>query len=96
MEEAIDKLRISSEKRQEAMNNRYRSNIPTILNDQTLDERDTYLNQQAYQAAKIQDPQAYAQLRMTQASQKAKRERNLDATANDLDVFTDIVNSLPN
>jgi hypothetical protein len=78
------------------MNNWYRNNVTYLLNDQTLDERDTYLNQQAYEAAKIQDPQAYAQLRMSQASQKAKREWNLDATANDLDIFTDIVNSLPN
>ena len=96
MESEIDKLRLSAENRKEAMNNWYRNNVTYLLNDQTLDERDTYLNQQAYEAAKIQDPQAYAQLRMSQASQKAKREWNLDATANDLDIFTDIVNSLPN
>lgn len=96
MESEIDKLRLSAENRKEAMNNWYRNNVTYLLNDQTLDERDIYLNQQAYEAAKIQDPQAYAQLRMSQASQKAKREWNLDATANDLDIFTDIVNSLPN
>jgi hypothetical protein len=78
------------------MNKWYRNNVTYLLNDQTLDERDTYLNQQAYQAANLQSPEAYAQLRMTEVSQMAKKLWNLDATANDLDVFSDIVDSLPN
>ena len=96
MEWEIDKLKLSWQKRVEAMNNWYRNNVTYLLNDQTLDERDTYLNQQAYQAANLQSPEAYAQLRMSEASQKAKKLWNLDATANDLDVFSDIVDSLPN
>ncbi len=96
MEWEIDKLKLSWQKRVEAMNNWYRNNVTYLLNDQTLDERDTYLNQQAYQAANLQSPEAYAQLRMSEASQKAKKLWNLDATANDFDVFSDIVDSLPN
>lgn len=96
MESEVNKMGLSWTEREDAMNDWYRNNVTYLLNDQTLQERDTYLNEQAYQAANLQDPQAYAQYRMEDAVQKAKKLWNLDATANDLDVFADIVGSLPN
>lgn len=96
MESEVNKMGLSWTEREDAMNDWYRNNVTYLLNDQTLQERDTYLNEQAYQAANLQDPQAYAQYRMEDAVQKAKKLWNLDATANDLDVFADIVSSLPN
>lgn len=94
MESAVDQMGLSGQQRTQAMNNYYQSNAKYLLNDQLLDERDNYINEQAYQAANLQDPNANAQLRMTQASQRAKRQWNLRADANDLDVFSDIVESL--
>ena len=94
MESAVDQMGLSGENKTQAMNNYYQSNAKYLLNDQLLDERDNFINDQAYQAAQLQDGSANAQLRMTQASQKAKRQWNLRADANDLDVFTSIVESL--
>jgi hypothetical protein len=72
----------------------YRNNVKYLLNDQKLEERAKYINEQAYQAAETNDPEADAQLRMTEFSQALKKKYNLDATANDLDVFNDFVANL--
>jgi hypothetical protein len=73
------------------MNQLYRQQIKYWRNDQLLNERDKVLNEQAYQAAALDNEQADAQLRMTQFSQAMKKKYNLDATANDLDIFKDFV-----
>lgn len=73
------------------MNQLYRQQIKYWRNDQLLNERDKILNEQAYQAAALDNEQADAQLRMTQFSQAMKKKYNLDATANDLDIFKDFV-----
>ena len=94
MVEAVDKLGLTWSARENAMNNYYRSNVKYMVNDQTLQERDDYINQQALEAAKLNNKQADAQLRMTEFSQALKKKYNLDAKANDLDVFSDYVSNL--
>jgi hypothetical protein len=58
-----------------------------MVNDQTLDERDDEINQQSYQAAKINNKEADDKLRKTEFVQTLKRKYNLEATANDDEVF---------
>lgn len=94
LEDAVDKLGLSGEAKQTAMDQWYRNNVKYLLNDQKLEERAKYINEQAYQAAETNDPEADAQLRMTEFSQALKKKYNLDATANDLDVFNDFVANL--
>ena len=94
MMNAVDSMGLSWEEKTQATNTYYRDNVKYFLNNQTLDERDDYINQQAYEAAMLQNEDADAQMRMTQLSQDAKRQWNLQADAPDLDVFTDIVKSL--
>ena len=64
-----------------------------MVNDQTLDERDDEINQQSYQAAKINNKDADDKLRKTEFVQTLKRKYNLEATANDDEVF-DILKEL--
>lgn len=90
----INKLWISEENKEMAMNERYRNNIKYIQNDNVLKERWKTLNEQAYQAAELNNSQANAQLRMSEFSQALKKKYNLDATANDLDVFNTFIESL--
>lgn len=94
LESAVDKLWLTWEEKETAMNQWYRQNVKYLLNDQTLNERAKEINEQAYQAAEIKNPQADAQLRMTEFSQALKKKYNLDATANDLDVFNTFVSNL--
>lgn len=94
MEAAVDKLGLKGEEKQTAMNQWYRNNVKYLLNDQKLEERAKFINEQAYQAAETNNPEANAQLRMTEFSQALKKKYNLDATANDLDVFNDFVANL--
>lgn len=94
MVSAVNKLNIPEEDKEAAMNQWYRNNVKYLLNDQTLDERATEINKQAYQAAEAKSPEANAQLRMTEFSQALKKKYNLDATANDLDVFNTYVENL--
>ena len=70
MQSAVKSLGLTGEDEQEAMNQRYRDNIKTVVNSQTLNKRADELNQQAYQAAQLKDKQADAQLRMTEAAKK--------------------------
>jgi hypothetical protein len=58
-----------------------------MVNDQTLDERDDEINQQSYQAAKINTKEADDKLRKTEFVQTLKRKYDLEATANDDEVF---------
>jgi hypothetical protein len=58
-----------------------------MVNDQTLDERDEEINQQSYQAAKINTKEADDKLRKTEFVQTLKRKYDLEATANDDEVF---------
>lgn len=85
---------IPEEEKEAATNQWYRDNVKYLLNDQTLDERAKEINEQAYQAAEAKSPEANAQLRMTEFSQALKKKYNLDATANDLDVFNTFVENL--
>lgn len=94
MVNAVDSLGLTWENRTNAMNNYYRTHVKSLVNDQTLQERDEIINQQAYEAAQANSADADAQLRMTEAVQKAKKLWNLDAKANDLEVFSDMVDSL--
>lgn len=91
---AVNSLGIPEDEKEEAMNQWYRDNVKYLVNDQTLDERAKQINEQAYQAAELKNPQADAQLRMTEFSQALKKKYNLDATANDLDVFNTYVSNL--
>lgn len=94
LESAVDKMGLSWEEKQTAMNQWYRQNVKYLLNDQTLEERAKEINDQAFQAAELKNPQADAQLRMTEFSQALKKKYNLDATADDLEVFKTFVNGL--
>lgn len=91
---AVDKLGLPDDEKEAAMNQWYRNNVKYLVNDQTLNERAKQINEQAYQAAELKNPQADAQLRMTEFSQALKKKYNLDATANDLDVFNTFVKNL--
>ena len=73
------------------MNQLYRDRIKYVRNNQLLDERAKLINEQAYHAAELDDEQADAQLRMTEFSQALKKKYNLDATANDLELFKDYI-----
>ena len=77
MMNAVDSMGLSWEEKTQATNTYYRDNVKYFLNNQTLDERDDYINQQAYEAAMLQNEDADAQMRMTQLSQDAKRQWNL-------------------
>ena len=90
----VDEKWLTGTNKENAMNYLYRKNVKYLLNDQILDDRAKEINEQAYQAAEINDPQAYAQLRMTEFSQALKKKYNLDAKANDLDVFNTFVSNL--
>lgn len=94
MVSAVNKMGIPEEEKEAATNQWYRDNVKYLLNDQTLDERAKEINEQAYQAAEAKSPEANAQLRMTEFSQALKKKYNLDATANDLDVFNTFVENL--
>lgn len=94
MVNAVDSLGLTWENRANAMNNYYRTHVKTLINDQTLQERDDIINQQAYEAAKLNNKDADAELRMTEAVQKAKKLWNLDATADDREVFSTMVETL--
>lgn len=75
------------EEKRKAENSYYRKNVRKMVNDQTLDERDEEINQQSYQAAKINTKEADEKLRKTEFVQTLKRKYDLEATANDDDVF---------
>ena len=77
------------EEKKRAENNYYRKNVNKMVNDQILDERDDEINQQSYQAATLNSEWANEELRKTEVSQALKRKYNLDAKANDKDVFDD-------
>ena len=77
------------EEKKRAENNYYRKNVNKMVNDQILDERDNEINQQSYQAATLNSEWANEELRKTELSQALKRKYNLDAKANDKDVFDD-------
>jgi hypothetical protein len=94
MVNAVDSLGLTGENRTNAMNNYYRTHVKTLINDQTLQERDDIINQQAYEAAKLNNKDANAELRMTEAVQRAKKLWNLDATADDREVFSTMVDTL--
>ena len=94
MVDSVDKLGIPEEEKETAMNEWYRNNIKDIVNGDILNERATQINEQAYQAAELKNPEADAQLRMTEFSQALKRKYNLDATADDLEVFSTFVSDL--
>ena len=94
MVNAVDSLGFKWEARTNAMNNYYRTHVKTLINDQELQQRDDIINQQAYEAAQLNNKDADAQLRMTEAVQKAKKLWNLDAKANDAEVFSTMVETL--
>ena len=94
LEAAVEKMWFSGEEKRTAMDQWYRNNVKYLLNDQTLEERAKEINEQAYQAAELKNPEADAQLRMTEFSQALKKKYNLDATADDLDVFNTFVSDL--
>lgn len=77
------------EEKKRAENNYYRKNVNKMVNDQILDERDDVINQQSYQAATLNSEWANEELRKTEISQALKRKYNLNAKANDKDVFDD-------
>jgi hypothetical protein len=77
--------------KKEAMNQLYRDRIKYVRNNQLLDERAKMINEQAYKAAELNNKEADAQVRMTEFSQALKRKYNLDATADDIEVFKDFV-----
>lgn len=77
------------EEKKRAENNYYRKNVNKMVNDQLLDERDNVINQQSYQAATLNSEWANEELRKTKLSQALKRKYNLNAKANDKDVFND-------
>ena len=77
------------EEKKRAENNYYRKNVNKMVNDQILDERDDEINQQSYQAATLNSEWANEELRKTELTQALKRKYNLDAKANDKDVFDD-------
>lgn len=77
------------EEKRRAENNYYRKNVNKMVNDQILDERDDEINQQSYQAATLNSEWANEELRKTEISQALKRKYNLNAKANDKDVFDD-------
>ena len=91
LEEEVDRLWLKWQARKEAMDQMYQRQIKDFINEQLLDKRADAINEQAYKAAEVKNEQADAQLRMTQFSQALKRKYKLDATANDLDVFSDFV-----
>ena len=94
MVKAVDSLGLTWDAKTNAMNNYYRSNVKTLVNDQTLKERDDVINRQAYEAAKANNKNSDAQLRMTEVVQLAKKKWGLQATANDQEVFDTMVQSL--
>lgn len=94
LEAAVEKMGLSGEEKRTAMDQWYRNNVKYLLNDQTLEERAKAINEQAYQAAELKNPEADAQLRMTEFSQALKKKYNLDATADDLEVFNTFVSDL--
>lgn len=81
----------SEEEKRQAENTYYRKNVNKMVNDQILDERDGVINEQAYQAAKINTKDADVDLRTTELSQALKRKYNLNATANDAELVDDFI-----
>lgn len=94
IESYADKLWLTWEEKDEAMNNYYRDNVNRMVNSQILDERDKELNEQSYQAATIKNKDANVQLRMTELSQWLKRKYNLDATVDDAELVNEFSNWL--
>ena len=94
LESAVEQMWFSGEEKRTAMDQWYRNNVKYLLNDQTLEERAKEINEQAYKAAELKNPEADAQLRMTEFSQALKKKYNLDATADDLEVFNTFVSDL--
>ena len=86
IESYADKLWLTWEEKDEAMNNYYRDNVNRMVNSQILDERDKELNEQSYQAAQIKNKEANVQLRTAELSQWLKRKYNLDATVDDNEI----------
>lgn len=84
------------EEKRKAENSYYRKNVNKMVNDQILDERDNVINQQSYQAATLNSEWANEELRKTELSQALKRKYNLNAKANDKDVFNDFAEWLNN
>lgn len=91
LESDVERMGITGANKKAAMNQLYRDRIKYVRNNQLLDERAKLINEQAYHAAELDDEQADAQLRMTEFSQALKKKYNLDATANDLELFKDYV-----
>jgi hypothetical protein len=58
-----------------------------MINSQLLDERDDELNQQAYYAANISTQESDIELKKAELTQTLKRKYNLNAKANDNEVF---------
>ena len=91
LESDVERMGITGANKKAAMNQLYRDRIKYVRNNQLLDERAKLINEQAYHAAELDDEQADAQLRMTEFSQALKKKYNLDATANDLELFKDYI-----
>lgn len=94
LESDVDKMGLMGAEKKEAMNQLYRDRIKYVRNNQLLDERAKMINEQAYKAAELNNKEADAQVRMTEFSQALKRKYNLDATADDIEVFKDFVSWL--
>ena len=95
-EKSYNLLRQQGQDNEEEMDKYYKNNVKGMLNNQKLDERDAELNQVAYQNANINNGVSNAEWRLTKFSQDLKRQYNLQADANDVELFTDFVSALPN
>ena len=82
------------EQKRRAENSYYRKNVNKMVNDQILDERDDEINQQTYQAWRINSKDADIDLRTTLLSQELKRKYNLDATYDDAKLVEKFVKKL--
>lgn len=77
----------SEEEKRQAESSYYRKNVNSMINSQLLDERDDELNQQAYYAANISTQESDIELKKAELTQTLKRKYNLNAKANDNEVF---------
>lgn len=80
---------------EEEMDKYYKNNVKSLINNQKLNDRDLELNQMAYKNATINNWLSNAEWRLTQFSQDLKKKYNLQADANDVELFTDFVWALP-
>lgn len=94
-EKSYNLLRQQGQDNEEEMDKYYKNNVKTMLNNQKLDEREVELNQVAYQNANINNGLSNAEWRLTKFSQDLKKQYNLKADANDVELFTDFVSALP-